>query len=334
LGEIVSVSLVIPVYNEEEVLLALYQRLLEVFETAGEEFEMIFVNDGSQDGSLALLAELRERDHRVGFIDLSRNFGHQIAITAGLDHAGGDAVVVMDADLQDPPEVVLEMLARWREGYDIVYGVRRAREGESLFKRATAAIFYRLLRMLTPVQMPLDSGDFRLMSRRAVKALGRLREKNRFIRGMASWVGYRQCGVTYDRCSRFAGTTRYPFHKMLRLAVDAVMSFSSVPLRLSIVLGGLVALLSSVYAAYVIYMKLTTGAAVLGWASLIVAVLGVGSVQLVCLGILGEYVARIYDEVRGRPLYLIREFIPPEKTGDQDFEEVQTLPLRTAASRT
>jgi len=307
-----SVSLVIPVYNEEQVLYALYERLVEVFDQAGEAFEVIFVNDGSQDSSQAILAQLRDRDSRIGFIDLSRNFGHQVAITAGMDHATGDAVVVMDADLQDPPEVIIEMLERWRAGFDVVYGVRRVREGESLFKRFTAAVFYRVLRVLTPVQMPLDSGDFRLMSRRAVEALGRLREKNRFIRGMASWVGYRQCGVVYDRCPRYAGKTRYPFHKMLRLAVDAVMSFSSVPLRLSIVLGGFVALLSSLYAAYVVYMKLTTGAAVLGWASLIVAILGVGSVQLVCLGILGEYVARIYDEVRGRPLYLIREYCPPD----------------------
>lgn len=327
-----SVSLVIPVYNEEEVLLALYERLVDVFETAGEVFEVIFVNDGSQDESLTILVDLRERDQRVGIIDLSRNFGHQIAITAGLDHAGGDAVVVMDADLQDPPEVILEMLIRWREGFDIVYGVRRARDGESLFKRATAAIFYRVLRVLTQVEMPLDSGDFRLMSRRAVGAIGRLREKNRFIRGMASWVGYRQCGVTYDRCPRYAGATRYPFNKMLRLAVDAVMSFSSVPLRLSIVLGGFVALLSSLYAAYVVYLKLTMGSAVLGWASLIVAVLGVGSVQLVCLGILGEYVARIYDEVRGRPLYLIRDYFPPEEGSPRGVDEAKPLPLRSAAS--
>jgi dolichol-phosphate mannosyltransferase len=298
------------VYNEEAVLHELYERLTPVLESTGLDFEVLFVNDGSQDASLAILAEFRARDSRIGVIDLSRNFGHQVAITAGLDHALGEAVVVMDADLQDPPEVILEMLTLWREGYDIVYGVRSQRDGESLFKRATAALFYRALRVLTPIQMPLDSGDFRLMSRRAVKALTRLREKNRFMRGMASWVGYRQCGVTYDRSRRFAGSTQYPFHKMLRLAVDAVLSFSSVPLRLSIILGGSVAVLCAFYAIFVVYWKLMTGAAVSGWASLIVAVLGVGSVQLVCLGILGEYVARIYDEVRGRPLYLVLEFFP------------------------
>lgn len=311
-----SISLVIPVYNEEEVLPELYDRLIEVINASPCSFEIIFVNDGSQDASLAFLASLQEQDSRVGVIDLTRNFGHQIAITAGLDHATGEAVVVMDADLQDPPEVILEMIDRWLEGFDIVYGVRRQRDGESIFKRATAAAFYRILRVLTPVRMPLDSGDFRLMSRRAVKSLSSLREKNRFIRGMASWVGYRQCGVEYDRCARFAGSTRYPFHKMLRLAVDAVMSFSSVPLRLSIVLGGIVAVICSLYALTVVYLKVTTGAAVVGWASLMVAVLGVGSVQLVCLGILGEYVARIYDEVRGRPLYLVRDYFPANRTVD------------------
>ncbi len=327
-----TISLVIPVYNEEEVLHELYERLVVVLGSSTRSFEILFVNDGSQDSSLAILAELRHRDRRVGVIDLSRNFGHQVAITAGLDHAVGEAVVVMDADLQDPPEVILEMIERWSEGYDIVYGVRRQREGETFFKRASAAAFYRILHMLTPVSMPLDSGDFRLMSRRAVTALGSLREKNRFIRGMTSWVGYRQCGVEYDRNARFAGSTRYPLRKMLRLAVDAVMSFSSVPLRLSIVLGGLVACLCSVYAFYVVYIKVTTGAAVLGWASLMVAVLGVGSVQLVCLGILGEYVARIYDEVRGRPLYLVRDYFPTsmQLEGARKSEEESRLHVAEA----
>ena len=302
-----QLSIVIPVYNEVEVLPTLYHRLTRVMEGLGEPYEIIFVNDGSDDGSLTLLRELRTGDERVKLLGLSRNFGHQIAITAGLDHSSGQAVVVLDADLQDPPEIIPQLVEQWRKGYDIVFAVREKRHGEGLFKRATAALFYRLLRRMTSTQIAVDAGDFRLMSRKAVDTLRSIRERSRFIRGLAGWIGFRQTSVPYVRDVRHAGTTKYPLKKMVRFAFNGLISFSSVPLQLASYLGFVVSCVSFVYIAYAVWLKLSTNRTILGWTSVMVAVLFLGGVQLLCLGIIGEYIGRIYEEVKQRPLYIVDE---------------------------
>ena len=257
-------SIVIPVYNEAEVLPALYDRLTRVMEGLVEPYEIIFVNDGSQDDSTLLLRDFQARDKRVKFLSFSRNFGHQIAITAGLDYSSGQAAVVMDADLQDPPEVIPRLIEQWRKGYDVVFAVRAKRQGEGLFKRATAALFYRLFRRMAATEIPLDAGDFRLMSRRAVEALQSIRERNRFIRGLAGWIGFRQTSVTYVRDVRQAGETKYPLKKMLRFALNGLMSFSLVPLQLASYLGFLISSIGFVYIVYAIGLKLFTDRVVWG----------------------------------------------------------------------
>jgi polyisoprenyl-phosphate glycosyltransferase len=302
-------SIVVPVYNEEQVLPTFYQRLTHVMDGLGEPFEMIFVNDGSRDTSPVLLRELRAKDERVKYVSLSRNFGHQVAISAGLDHSSGVAVVVLDADLQDPPEVIPRLIQKWWEGYDIVIAVRESRSGESLFKRATAAMFYRLLRYVTATEIPLDAGDFRLMSRRAVEALKSLPERSRFMRGLTSWIGFRQASVRYVREARHAGETKYPLRKMLGFALTGITAFSFVPLQLATYLGFAVSMLSLLYMIYAIGARLFTTHVVLGWTSVIVAVLFIGGIQLISLGILGEYIGRIYEEVKRRPLYLVEEAV-------------------------
>lgn len=307
-------SLVIPVWNEEEVIPVLYERLVQVMESTGESWEVIFVNDGSTDRSLELLLELHERDPRIKVLNFSRNFGHQIAITAGFDYADGDAVIVMDADLQDPPEVLVRMIERWREGYDVVYAVRIKREGESKFKLWTAAAFYRLIHSIADVDIPLDAGDFRLMDRRVVLAMRRLREKSRFMRGLSSWVGFKQIAVEYERAPRYAGETKYPLRKMVRLAFNAITSFSHVPLQLATYTGFVFAGISGIGIIIAIFMRLLGNAQLLGQATTLVSVLFLGGVQLIFLGIIGEYLGRIYDEVKNRPLYIIADaygFDPP-----------------------
>jgi dolichol-phosphate mannosyltransferase len=322
-GDAIEVSIVVPVFNEEEVLPALYDRVSGVMARSGASWELLLVDDGSRDRSLETMRELRARDPRVSVLELSRNFGHQVAISAGLDHARGAAVVVMDADLQDPPEVVLDMIARWREGCDVVYGRRRARHGERPFKRATAAAFYRLIRALTSVDIPADTGDFRLMSRRAVEALRRLRERNRFVRGLSAWVGFRQVSVEYDRAPRLAGETKYPLRKMVRFASDAIVSFSITPLRVATAFGFAVSFASFAYAAYAVYLKIVTGESLPGWASLMVAVVFLGGVQLLCLGILGEYVGRIFEEVKARPLYLVADLQQGDRAAVPEERDVR-----------
>jgi dolichol-phosphate mannosyltransferase len=297
-------SVVVPVFDEEPILEVLHRRLTEVLARSGETFELVLVDDGSRDGSLAKMLALAAADARVRVVQLSRNFGHQIAITAGVDAARGAAVVLIDADLQDPPEVILEMLARWREGYDVVYGRRSRRRGETLFKRATAAAFYRLMRRLTAIDLPLDTGDFRLMSRRVVEALRRCEERNRFVRGLVAWVGWRQTAVHYERAERFAGETKYPLRKMVRFAGDAIVAFSYAPLRVATGLGLVVSAVSFGYAVYAVLARIFDWGVVPGWASLMVAIVFLGGVQLVSLGIIGEYVGRVYDEVKRRPLYV------------------------------
>jgi glycosyltransferase involved in cell wall biosynthesis len=313
-------SIVIPVYNEAEVLPSLYDRLTRVMEGLVEPYEIIFVNDGSQDDSTPLLRDFQARDERVKFLNFSRNFGHQIAITAGLDYSSGQAAVVMDADLQDPPEVIPQLIEQWRKGYDVVFAVRAKRQGEGLFKRATAAIFYRLLRRMTATEIPLDAGDFRLMSRRAVEALQSIRERNRFIRGLAGWIGFRQTSVTFVRDVRQLGETKYPLKKMLRFALNGLLSFSLVPLQLASYLGFLISSIGFFYIAYAIGLKLFTDRVVLGWTSVMVAVLFLGGVQLISLGIIGEYIGRIYEEVKQRPLYVVDEA--------KGFEQHRSPPYR------
>ena len=298
-------SVVIPIYNEEDVILTLHQRLTKVLEKVGESYEIIFVNDGSTDTSVRLLLDLRAQDARVKVVNFSRNFGHQIAITAGLDHSSGDAVIVMDGDLQDPPEVIPQLISEWQAGNDIVFAIRESRDGEGLFKRITALGFYRILRRLTTTQIPVDAGDFRLMSRVAVNALKSIRERNRFVRGLVGWIGFRHSSIRYARDRRYAGMTKYPLMRMIRFALNGIFSFSFLPLQLATYLGFAVSLLSFIYLVYAIWLKLFTTRVVQGWASVMVAVLFVGGVQLVSLGIIGEYIGRIHDEVKQRPLYLV-----------------------------
>lgn len=321
-----AVSLVLPVFNEEQVLPELLRRLallLAQLDPAGR-WEVIFVNDGSADRTRQLIEQACQSERRLRLINLSRNFGHQIAITAGVDRAEGEAVVIMDADLQDPPELVGEMLQRYSEGYDVVYAVRRQRQGEGWFKRASAALFYRALKRVVGVEIPTDTGDFRLMSRRTVLALRGLREANRFVRGLVAWVGFRQTAVYYDRAARFAGDTHYPLHKMLRFASDGIVSFSALPLRIATLLGVLSGLVALGVAAWVLAVVLTGVEAVPGWATLMFAVSLSSSAQLLMIGILGEYLGRVYDEVKRRPLYLVdaTQNFAPAAEGGRSLSEV------------
>lgn len=298
-------SVVAPVYNESATLPYFYERVVNVMEGLGEPFEIILVNDGSKDNSLEVMRELHARDPRVKVISLSRNFGHQIVITAGIDVAEGDAVVVMDSDLQDPPEVIPQLVAEWKRGYEVVFAVRTERKGETAFKLATAKLFYRMLSRITAVNIPHDTGDFRLMDRRAVLAMRRLREHHRFMRGLSAWIGFRQIGVPYVRHERFAGTTAYPLRKMLRLAIDATTSFSYVPLQLATTFGFAIAALSVLGIIVAIILRLVNQT-VIGQATTLITVLFLGGIQLMFLGVIGEYLGRIYDEVKGRPLYVVR----------------------------
>lgn len=301
-------SIVVPVYNERESLPELYRRVKAVMEDLGEPWELVLVDDGSTDGSTDLMRQLREQDPaHVRPVIFARNFGHQIAVTAGLDYARGQAVVIMDADLQDPPEVIPDLVAKWREGYQVVYAVRAAREGETWFKKTTAALFYRLIYRITDVKIPVDTGDFRLMDRRVVDVLNRMRERHRFIRGMAAWVGFRQTGVPYKRAPRFAGETKYPLRKMLKFALDAITAFSYFPLQLATYMGFASAGLAILSIPIVVVLRLTGSQAFYGQATTLIAVLFLGGVQLISLGILGEYVGRLYDEAKGRPLYVVAE---------------------------
>jgi len=298
-------SVVVPIWNEEAVIPELYRRVIETMDSTGASWELICINDGSHDRSLQMLIELRAQDERVKVIDFSKNFGHQIAITAGADYAEGDAVIVMDADLQDPPDVVLRMIEQWRAGYEVVYAVRAKREGETWFKLLTAKLFYRLMQRISDVNIPLDAGDFRLMDRRVVLVMRQLREKHRFMRGLSSWVGFKQIGVEYERAERYAGETKYPLRKMLRLALNAITSFSYLPLQLATYFGFALAFVSLVGIVLTIFLRLSGSSAFAGQATTLVSVLFLGGIQLIFLGIIGEYLGRIYDEVKARPLYIV-----------------------------
>jgi len=301
-------SIVVPCYNEEAILPQLHSRLVHVLEeTSGVDFEIIYTDDGSQDHTPDVLRQLQTSDERVRVVSLSRNFGHQMAVSAGLEHAIGDAVVIIDADLQDPPEVIPEMLARWRDGYQVVYGLRAGRAGETTFKLWTAKAFYRLLNLLSEIEIPLDVGDFRLLDRKVVDVLLSMPERDRFLRGMISWIGFKQLAVIYDRAPRAAGKSKYPLMKMLRFAIDSVISFSFVPLRLAIWVGFGAITASFAGIVYALIIRIYTRDWVRGWASIFTAVLFLGGIQLITLGIVGEYVGRIYAEVKLRPLYVVRE---------------------------
>jgi len=301
-------SVVVPCHNEEPVLDETHRRLTAVLaEIASGDFELIYVDDGSRDGTARVLRRIHESDPHVRLLRFSRNFGHQIAVTAGLDHARGDAVVLIDADLQDPPEVIGEMLAKWREGFDVAYGVRTDREGESAFKRGTARLFYRVVNWFSDTTIPLDVGDFRLMDRRVVTALRAMPERARFVRGMVSWVGYRQAAVPYRRAARFAGETKYPLFKMVGLAVDGLTSFSLAPLRFATWVGFASSALAMVGILYALGVRLLTKEWVPGWATVFVGALFLGGIQLLALGIIGEYVGRAYVESKRRPLYFLEE---------------------------
>jgi glycosyltransferase involved in cell wall biosynthesis len=307
-----QISIVVPVYNEREVVDIFYDRLKNVLDSLQSfVYEIIFVDDGSKDDSYRKLIDLAISDKNINVMKLSRNFGHQIAITAGIDFARGDAVVVIDADLQDPPEVIKDFVIKWEEGYDVVYGVRENRPGETGMKLFTANLFYRILKRLTNVDIPIDVGDFRLMSKRVVKQFRKFREQDRFVRGLVSWVGYNQIGIPYSREKRYAGETKYPYTKMLKFAIDGLTSFSSVPLKLATYLGYITSFLAFLYACSVFIQK-ALGITVQGWATIMVGMLFIGGVQLICLGIIGEYISRIFAETKQRPMYLVEEIFNSE----------------------
>jgi len=302
-------SIVVPVYNEQEVIDETFRRLSSVFKEFFMRVEYIFVNDGSKDNTYFILKEIASKNPEVRVINFARNFGHQIAITAGMDYAKGDAIVIIDADLQDPPEVILEMVNKWKEGYDVVYGKRLQRDGETFFKKFTAKVFYRFLDSMTDVKLPVDVGDFRLIDRKVCDAMKCLPERSRYVRGLVSWVGFRQTSVDYHREKRFAGQTKYPLRKMLKLAGDGIFSFSYKPLKLATFIGMLVSAFSFIYLIVVLIQKFVKNDVVSGWASSIAVTLFLNGVMLIVIGIMGEYVGRIYEEVKARPLYIIGELM-------------------------
>ena len=303
----ITYSIVAPIYNELENIPELHRRIREVMDSTGEPWELVLVDDGSTDGSTDAIRKLAQEDDCVRPVIFARNFGHQIAITAGWDYARGDAIVIIDADLQDPPELILEMGKKWKEGYEVVYAVRTEREGESWFKLWTASLFYRLIYRITDVKIPLDTGDFRLMDRKVVDVLKKMRERHRFPRGMSAWVGFKQVGVEYKRSARKAGETKYPFRKMFRLALNAITSFSYFPLQVATFFGFASASIAIIAIPVVIALRLAGSQFFEGQTTTLISVLFLGGVQLISLGILGEYVGRLYDEAKGRPLYIVRE---------------------------
>ncbi|MFW5713120.1 MAG: glycosyltransferase family 2 protein [Brevefilum sp.] len=308
-------TIIAPMYNELENIPELYPRIRDVMNQTGEAWEFILVDDGSTDGTTDAIRELAAKDKRVRSVIFARNFGHQIAVSAGIDYSRGDAVVIIDADLQDPPEVIHDLIAKWREGFEVVYAVREEREGESWFKKTTAALFYRLIHSITNVEIPLDTGDFRLMDKKVVTVMKSMREKHRFLRGMSAWVGFKQVGVQYKRKPRYAGKSKYPLNKMIRFALNAITSFSYFPLQMATYLGFIAAGLSVIAIPVVAILRLITGTALVGQATTLIIVLFLGGVQLISLGIIGEYIGRIYDETKDRPLYVVAE-APDENSPD------------------
>jgi len=300
-------SIIIPVYNEEAVIDQTYRRLKQVMDSTREPYELIFVNDGSYDHTTAMIKGFRDKDDKVKLISFSRNFGHQIAITAGMDYASGAAVVVIDADLQDPPELILDMIAKWKEGYYVVYAKRTKRKGETFFKKQTARLFYRILKASTDIEIPTDTGDFRLLDRRVCEEMKRLPEKNRYVRGLVSWVGFRQTAVEYERDERLAGETKYPLKKMMKLSLDGLTSFSFKPLKIANYAGIGLILSGLTYLAVLSFFKVFYSEIFSGWNLVIAMQLVLTGILLTMMGIIGEYIGRIYDEARDRPLYIVSE---------------------------
>jgi len=305
----IQYSIIVPLYNEEEVIGESYKRIKAVMEETKEVYEVIFINDGSRDQTEHLAKEICSKDPNIKLINFSRNFGHQPAITAGMRESSGEAIIIIDADLQDPPSVMLKMIEKWKEGYDVVYGKRIKRSGETFFKKMTAKMYYRLLTRITDVKIPVDVGDFRLIDRSVCNALNDLPERNRYVRGLVSWVGYKQTFVEFEREERFSGETKYPLRKMIKLAVDGITGFSNKPLKLASTLGYIVSCFGFVYLIVILIQKLFTDTTIQGWTSIIGLLLILNGVTLIMLGVLGEYVGRIYDEIKARPVYIIKEKI-------------------------
>jgi len=304
-----KLSVIVPVFNEEEGLEALHARLIDILPSTGMSFEIVYVDDGSRDNSILILEKFSELDHRVKVLSFSRNFGHQNAVTAGLEHCSGDAAVIIDADLQDPPSLIPEMLEKWKEGYEVVYAVRKKRKGESWFKKATAAFFYRFMGRMADISIPLDTGDFRLIDRKVIDALKSMPEANRFIRGLVAWTGFRQLGLEYERDERYAGKTKYPLKKMIRFAFNGITSFSTTPLIYVFYLGLIITALTFIGVLFVLYLKLFTDRTIQGWTSQILVTSLLGGIQLISVGIIGLYISRIGDEVKNRPKYLVHRKI-------------------------
>jgi dolichol-phosphate mannosyltransferase len=306
-------SVIVPVFNETGCLDELHRRVKEVMEQTEDTWELVLIDDGSTDGSTEIIRKFAKEDPHVRPVIFARNYGHQLAVTAGMDYSRGDAVIIIDADLQDPPEVMLDLIAKWREGYEVVYAVREEREGESWFKLFTASLFYKVIYKITDIKMPMNAGDFRLLDRKVVNIMNSMREHQRFLRGMSIWTGFKQIGVPYKRAARYAGSSKYPLKKMIKLALTAITSFSFLPLQLATWVGGFITAISFVLLVIMIILRLTGSAFLSGQAATMIAVLFLGGVQLIFLGILGEYIGRIYDEVKGRPLYTTRE-TPSDET--------------------
>lgn len=328
-GRRATLSIVVPAYNEREVLPEFHRRTAAVLDKLDFDSEVIYVNDGSSDTTLQVIGALRRQDPRVGLVDLSRNFGKEIALTAGLDASTGDAVIIIDADLQDPPELIPELIRQWQDGHDVVYAQRTAREGESLIKRATAGMFYRLIRRMTRIRIPEDTGDFRLLSRRAVDSLGRLREHHRFMKGLFAWIGYPQVAVPYRRDRRFAGETKWNYWRLWNFALEGITSFSIAPLKVSMYLGLVTAIAAFAYGSFIILDTLWFGNPVPGYPSLLAAVLFLGGVQLLAIGIVGEYLGRMFDETKNRPLYLVKGGHPSNLSGHRAHSQ-EMIPMRQA----
>lgn len=312
------VTILVPVYNEQEVLPMLYDRLKKLMdENSKYDFEILFVNDGSKDNSLQIMQELRKEDKRVCYLNLSRNFGKETGMIAGLDYSKGDAVIIIDADLQDPPELITEMLKYWEEGYDDVYAKRRSRKGETWFKKFTSTMYYKVLQAFTKIQIQKDTGDFRLLDRRCVEALKSMRESQRYTKGLFSWIGYNKKEILYDRDPRAAGTTKWNYKKLVDLSIDGITSFTTSPLRWSAIIGIIVSIIGFIYMIYIIIKTIVSGVDVPGYASTMVVILFLGGIQLIFLGVIGEYLGRAFYETKGRPLYFIERYNEEKETNKE-----------------